>query len=247
MGVVLVVEPEASQAEQLRRVLRKRVHSELLLVSSTAAAIEAMHRGIPDLILVSALLSPKDEDRLMAHLRSLEGAAHLQTLTIPQLATSSRRAEQTTVLDRFRKKKAAAPGRGGCDPKVFAEEISVQLARALEIRKHPPVEQVFKPSAVEPIMEPSFVEPTAVEPAFAEPIFRSAMIEEEMEPDFTSAILESAFVESAAAPPVITPIVEPALTPSRSFGETDPDFTSAIFKSAFVESAAPPSVTEQIY
>src|SRR5207248_9143 len=95
-------------------------------------------RGTPDLILVSALLSPRDEDRLMAHLRSLQDAAHLQTLTIPRFAAGGPKAAERTSLGRFRKK-AAVPVRAGCDPEVFAQEISAQLARAADIRKNPPV------------------------------------------------------------------------------------------------------------
>ena len=77
MSVVLVLEPDGAQAEQLLRVLRKRVRAEAILVKSTAAAIEVIDNQTPDLILLTALLSPRDEDRLMGHLRSLEGAAHL--------------------------------------------------------------------------------------------------------------------------------------------------------------------------
>src|ERR1700674_4222491 len=86
MSVVLVVEPDSSQAEKLRRAVRGRLDAELLLVSTTAGAITAMDRAVPDLVLISALLSPRDEDALFAHMRSLDGASHLQTLTIPQLS-----------------------------------------------------------------------------------------------------------------------------------------------------------------
>ena len=34
---------------------------------------------------VTALLTPRDEEALNAHLRGIENAGHLQTLTIPQL------------------------------------------------------------------------------------------------------------------------------------------------------------------
>src|SRR4051812_46039345 len=116
MSVVLVLEPDSAQGERLLRVLRKRVHAEAVLVTSTAAAIEVIGHAVPDLILVSALLSPKDEDGLIAHLRSLENSAHLQTLTIPQLAGHRGSAEERTALGRFRKKKAAEPAQTGCDP-----------------------------------------------------------------------------------------------------------------------------------
>ncbi|HTL01880.1 MAG TPA: hypothetical protein VL243_06625, partial [Vicinamibacterales bacterium] len=121
MGVVLVLEPDGAQAELLLKVLRKRVRAEAILVTSTASAIEVIGHSTPDLILLTALLAPRDEDRLMEHLRSLEDASHLQTLTIPQLALPG---DDGGVLrnsvGRFRKKKASAPARAGCDPDVFA-------------------------------------------------------------------------------------------------------------------------------
>src|SRR5258706_13753285 len=88
MSVVLVLEPDRAQAEQLLRVLRKRVRAETILVTSTASAIEIIGHATPDLILLSALLSPRDEDRLIKHLRSLEDAPHLQTLTIPRFSAA---------------------------------------------------------------------------------------------------------------------------------------------------------------
>ena len=124
--------------------LRKRVHAESVLVSSTAAAIEAMDRGIPDLILVSALLSPRDEDRLMAHLRSLEGAAHLQTLTIPQLAAGSKHAEQKTAFGRFRKRNPPSLPVPAAIRKCSRMK-SWHTRRAAEIRKRPQVELLFTP------------------------------------------------------------------------------------------------------
>src|SRR5262249_38182031 len=117
MPPVLAIEPDPAQAEVLRRSVQARIKAELLVVATTDDAMKAIGRGIPDLILVSALLSPRDEDRLFDHLRSLSGASHLQTLTIPQL----RRGRETSrkgALGRFRKKTAEATP-SGCDPAVF--------------------------------------------------------------------------------------------------------------------------------
>ena len=118
MSVVLVVEPDPVQAEVLRKAVR-RIDAELLLVSTTGEAIAAMRRSVPDLVLVSALLSPRDEDALFAHLRTLEGLSHLQTLTIPQLRRGKDSSKKGAAL--FRKKGADAES-GGCDPALFAEQ-----------------------------------------------------------------------------------------------------------------------------
>ena len=84
MSTVLVVQPDEVQADVLRQIFAKRVGAELVMVDSTMEAVDEIARRMPDLILLSALLSPRDEDTLIAHLRSLDGASHLQTITIPQ-------------------------------------------------------------------------------------------------------------------------------------------------------------------
>src|SRR5882762_4470740 len=118
MSVVLVVEPDAAQAAAVRK-MQRRLGAELVLVNTTDEAIESIELGIPDLILLSALLSPRDEDRLIKFLRSLDDASHLQTLTIPQLRTGGHRQADDSKGKKglFRKKReSSAPA--GCDPDV---------------------------------------------------------------------------------------------------------------------------------
>ena len=94
MSTVLVVQPDEVQADVLRRIFAKRVGAELVMVDSTMEAVDEIAARMPDLILLSALLSPRDEDALIAHLRSLDGASHLQTITIPQFRTGPAKAPE---------------------------------------------------------------------------------------------------------------------------------------------------------
>src|ERR1700730_12655689 len=153
MSVVLAIEPDSSQAEALRKAVRGRADVELVLVSNTAAAIRALERSVPDLILVSALLSPRDEDALFAHLRSLDGSSHLQTLTIPQLRLGKAPTAKRGSLGRFRKK-PAAPEPAGCDPALFVAEVVAHLARAKELQSQTaemaPTRTTDRRPAVEP-------------------------------------------------------------------------------------------------
>src|SRR5687767_7531617 len=109
MTTVLVVQPDEAQADVLRHIFAKRVGAELVMVDSTMEAIDEIARRMPDLILLSALLSPRDEDAFIAHLRTLDDASHLQTITIPQFRSASAKPpEKKGGL--FRKKtKAPAP------------------------------------------------------------------------------------------------------------------------------------------
>src|SRR2546426_534467 len=145
MSVVLTIEPDSSQAEASRGILASREGVELVLVTSTGAAIEAIDRQVPDLILVSALLSPRDEAEIVAHLRSIDDAGHLQTLTIPQLRRAEEPSRVSSFFGKKKKKPAAAPAR--CDPAVFAEEGATYLARARELRNQASVARRGPPAA----------------------------------------------------------------------------------------------------
>ena len=133
MSLVLALEPDPKQAAILRQVVRDRVGADLVLADSKDGAIAAIAERVPDLILVTALLSPRDEADLTDHLRNLDGTEHLQTLTIPLLASGAVEApkpKKRGLLSALtgESPKAAAPI--GCDPRVFAEEVRNYLVKA---------------------------------------------------------------------------------------------------------------------
>ena len=137
--LVLAIEPDLRQAAIVKRIVREKVLADVAVVDSRDAALEAMRTTIPDVLLLSALMSPRDEDELIAHLRTLEHADHLQTHTIPQLASTLNPIESRGprgLLSAFRRKKKepeVAPS--GCDPDLFAEEIRVFLQRAADKKR----------------------------------------------------------------------------------------------------------------
>jgi hypothetical protein len=135
MSAVLVVQPDEVQADVLQRIFAKRVGAELIIVHSTTEAVDRIAARMPDLILLSALLSPRDEDALIGHLRSLEGASHLQTITIPQFRTGP--AKAPAKKGGLFSKKSKAPAPTGADPMAFAEEVVAHLKEACEIRNRP--------------------------------------------------------------------------------------------------------------
>ncbi|HET7618627.1 MAG TPA: hypothetical protein VFK20_08955 [Vicinamibacterales bacterium] len=135
MSLVLAIEPDLRQAAILQRVIQEKVRAELVVVDSRDAAIAAVNAQIPDVLLLSALLSPRDEDELISHLRDLgPDAEHLQTHTIPQLASSEGKSSRGKGLfSTFRKKKEVEQT-AGCDPDLFADEIRSFLKRAAEMK-----------------------------------------------------------------------------------------------------------------
>jgi CheY-like chemotaxis protein len=141
LPLVLAIEPDTRQAAIVKRVVKEHVQAEVVVVDSRDAAFDAIRTAIPDVVLVSMLLSPRDEDELIQHLRTLEGAAHLQTHTIPQLASALGRDDEDGgggLFSAFRRKKQAkqaASAPAGCDPEMFADEIRLYLQRAEEKKR----------------------------------------------------------------------------------------------------------------
>lgn len=137
MPLVIAIEPDSKQAGLIRRIVRERVGAEVVLAESKDAALAVLRQRMPDLILVSALLSPRDEADLTDHLRELDEAGHLQTLTIPLLASGPRaiptEEKKSGLFGRFKRRPASALPEG-CEPVVFAEQIRGYLDKAHEVR-----------------------------------------------------------------------------------------------------------------
>ena len=159
--LVLALEPDLRQATILKRVIRDSVHADLIVVDSRDATITAVNNRMPDVILLTALLSPRDEAEIIAHLRTLSGTEHLQTHTIPQLASETEDGEppsQTGLFGKLRRKKASDPI-PGCDPSAFADEIRAFLARAAEMKAMAAASPMSSPRAGKASARPSPVAP----------------------------------------------------------------------------------------
>src|SRR5437773_3475677 len=135
MPLILAIEPDRRQANQLTAVVKSRLHADLVLAESAARALAALGDRVPDLILTSALLSPTDEVVLGERLRALDGAAaHVQTLTIPVLASAKPRSRMKAggMLSALRRAKPSDDvASEGCDPTVFASQCAEYLERAV--------------------------------------------------------------------------------------------------------------------
>ena len=140
MPLILAIEPDRSQANQLKAVVRARLRAELVLADTAEAALKALGPRIPDLVLTSAFLSPRDEAALAERLRTLDvAAAHVQTLTIPVLDAPKPAHAARGVLSSLLRDRASQSAPDGCDPAVFAEQCAAYLERAAHERVAPPV------------------------------------------------------------------------------------------------------------
>ena len=136
MALILALESDHQQATLLGDLIRKEVHAELHIVDSRDAAIAAISARVPDVLLLSSLLSPRDEEDLLKHLRLVEGTDHVQTHNIPMMAAAGREEQNagTGLFGRFRRKQKQQEVFSACDPSVYAGEIRSYVLRAEEAK-----------------------------------------------------------------------------------------------------------------
>ena len=136
MALILAIEPDRRQASHLAAMVRGRLRAEFIVGESAERALAALGDRVPDLVLTTALLSPKDETQLTDRLRALDGkAAHVQTLTIPVLASPAHtRRSAKGVLSSLLGDKSDDEPIDGCDPAMFAEQCKEYLDRAARER-----------------------------------------------------------------------------------------------------------------
>ena len=134
MPIILAVEPDHKQAARLAGIVRHQVGAELVIGDTTERALDALGPRVPDMVLVPALLSPQDDASLAAALRVIAAAAHVRTLTIPVLGSGRPETATGGLLSRWRRNRAESPEPDGCDPALFAEQITAYLKEAASER-----------------------------------------------------------------------------------------------------------------
>jgi CheY-like chemotaxis protein len=132
MSVILVVEPDSRHAAQLAAMARKHLTAELVMVDSASRAVAAMADRVPDVLLMSPLLSRQDEASLATWLRDLgPAAAHVQELTIPMLAAAPMPVpKRHGVLSGLRRTRSDTAATDGCELDEFARQVSAYVGFA---------------------------------------------------------------------------------------------------------------------
>jgi CheY-like chemotaxis protein len=126
--LILAVERDPQQAAHLASMFKRQFSAELVLVTSASAALKRLAGRVPELVLTSALIRPKDEIELVNWLRDLgAAAAHVQTVTIPVLAAPDGPSGKKAGGLGFGRDREVACMPDTCDPAVFADWISVYL------------------------------------------------------------------------------------------------------------------------
>ena len=149
MSIILAIEPDRRRAAQLTGMARAHLRAELLVAPNASQAVDELAGRVPDVLLTAPLLPSQEEAAIGDYLRQLgSAAAHVQTLTIPLLANGSGERDRP-VLSAFRRGRTQRSEAEGCDPSVFAEQITEYLREARERRTMPALVAVPPPPAVE--------------------------------------------------------------------------------------------------
>ncbi len=226
MPLILAVEPDRRQAAKVAASVRSRLEADLVIEASAEEALPKLNGRVPDLVLTTALLAPKDDAALAEWLRELgTRVAWVQTLTIPVLGSVSQRQslKKGGVLSAFRRGRHKDEPEG-CDPAMFAEQMADYLARAAREREEmAELLEYEEASAAEPstAAEPEPVSLPELDPVIAyeepEPIVAAA-------PEPVIAYEEPEPIVAAAPEPVVEyeepePIVAAAPEPVVAYVE----------------------------
>jgi hypothetical protein len=132
-GRILAIETSTTRARTLRRLFGDGY--DVVIVKSSDEAIRSITQSVPDLVLTSALLPPRDEAALTACINRLPGAAHLQVITLPHFIDSEDAADRTApgLLGYLRRR--AATMRPGCNPETLREDIDTYFEQARSVRR----------------------------------------------------------------------------------------------------------------
>ncbi|MET0886760.1 MAG: hypothetical protein ABWX92_09945, partial [Mycetocola sp.] len=197
MGRVLSIEPEASKAEALRQLVRNDVGAEFVLVTSAYAAVVAINRQLPDLVLFSESISDRHRERVVDHLKSVSRNGTPPTFSVPALHNGNRAAFITQIGNSLGQKKGQpAPAA----PAAQAAAKTPAAAPAAKASAPPPI-------AAKPAPE---VKKDAIDPVELELLSQASAFEtsEAHEDDGGVNEVVASAATAAAVPPAVSSMIE---------------------------------------
>lgn len=255
MSLILAIEPDRRRAAQLTGMARAHLRAELLVAATASQAVDGLDGRVPDILLTAPLLPSQEEAAIAEYLRQLgSAAAHVQTLTIPLLANGSGE-DDRPVLSAFLRDRVRRTETEGCDPSVFAEQITEYLREARERREVPPpiAFSVVQSDVTPPVAAPQVRASKSTKQVMAKLLAAAA---EEKADDFLEFVVETpverpdqASVDPArsrreAAPePIATYRPEPA-TATESQEDDTPEMRSEWMSGSAAQSPSPALMPE---
>jgi hypothetical protein len=158
MSWLLVVQPDSVQADVLCEALRAHTSENVVVADSLDNALSYIDQGIPDIVLLPAVIPAAVEDYLVNYLGVIPSARHVQILGIPVLErcdnsvqgrarslipySVQRRARalipnsvQQRARSLIRWRRQREPLTAGCDPGMFTQEVIDYLSGARSLKQ----------------------------------------------------------------------------------------------------------------
>ena len=136
MSWLLVVQPDAVQADVLREALRTHVSEDVVVADSLDDALFSIDQCIPDIVLLPALIPADVEDYVISYLGAIPGAKHVQILGIPVLECPEHSVERRArSLVPWRQRSRREPLTPGCDPGTFTQDV-IRYLSGVRTLKH---------------------------------------------------------------------------------------------------------------
>lgn len=215
MPLIFAVDSDQRQSAQLASVLRSHVDADLVPSATVLDGIDVLRGRIPDAVLTSSLLSPRDESALANHVRELGArAAHVHTLTIPVLA-GERKVEETLhgVLGLRREKGGDVEPVAVAEPEALDSDAVAPMTLAAVTDQGPGALYLDQPESI--ARDALMAQPPAtVADAFAPPEAHVPVVDMRTFDDLDALAAQFA-APSGATPAVSAPA--PAVDPFEQF------------------------------
>jgi CheY-like chemotaxis protein len=141
MARILSIQPDSAQSAALRQALGP-ADADIVVVASIDDALTAIDSQLPDLVLLDTFVPPGDADDLVAHLRILPDADHVQVINVPLIQPAPARTEFVSnrrrrawplhwFLEEPRRSKTSPVA---WDPQAFAADVAAYLSHSGTLR-----------------------------------------------------------------------------------------------------------------
>jgi hypothetical protein len=128
MARILAINPDPGQTTILQRLVGEKLNAEVFVTASAGDAIGVLAERQPDLILTTSLLSPAEDEQLVAHLRDTPALDHLPVITIPTLVDACDEGRARSLFSRVLRRRSET--RPAYDANIVASRIEEALAQS---------------------------------------------------------------------------------------------------------------------
>jgi CheY-like chemotaxis protein len=104
---ILGIETDPDRRLQLEQFLHEAANADVTVAESAEAALRAMRFQLPDVIVASMLLPPREDAQIMSHLDTIDDASRPQVLVVPPLREPAHLSRARRLLQQLRRQRTA--------------------------------------------------------------------------------------------------------------------------------------------